>query len=102
MREPAHNYLELALDYAKAGFYKDALYILSSCNTSSPMIGYYKGYIYELMGELENAKEAHKLGEASDYSCCFPNRTEEVLILESAIRVLEKAPRAHYYLGCLL
>lgn len=102
MREPAHNYLELALDYAKAGFYKDALYILSSCNTTSPMIGYYKGYIYELMGELENAKEAHKLGEASDYSCCFPNRTEEVLILESAIRVLEKAPRAHYYLGCLL
>lgn len=102
MREPAHNYLELALDYAKAGFYKDALYILSSCNTSSPMIGYYKGYIYELIGELENAKEAHNLGEASDYSCCFPNRTEEVLILESAIRVLEKAPRAHYYLGCLL
>lgn len=102
MREPAHNYLELALDYAKASFYKDALYILSSCNTSSPMIGYYKGYIYELMGELENAKEAHNLGEASDYSCCFPNRTEEVLILESAIRVLEKAPRAHYYLGCLL
>lgn len=102
MREPAHNYLELALDYAKAGFYKDALYILSSCNTTSPMIGYYKGYIYELMGELENAKEAHNLGEASDYSCCFPNRTEEVLILESAIRVLEKAPRAHYYLGCLL
>lgn len=102
MREPAHNYLELALDYAKAGFYKDALYILSSCNTTSPMIGYYTGYIYELMGELENAKEAHNLGEASDYSCCFPNRTEEVLILESAIRVLEKAPRAHYYLGCLL
>lgn len=102
MREPAHNYLELALDYAKAGFYKDALFILNSCDTESPMIGYYKGYIYELLGEVESAKEAHNLGEASDYSCCFPNRTEEVLILESAIRVLEKAPRAHYYLGCLL
>lgn len=102
MREPAHNYLELALDYTKAGFYKDALFILNSCDTESPMIGYYKGYIYELIGELENAKEAHNLGEASDYFCCFPNRTEEVLILESAIRVLEKAPRAHYYLGCLL
>lgn len=102
MREPAHNYLELALDYTKAGFYKDALFILNSCDTESPMIGYYKGYIYELLGEVESAKEAHNLGEASDYSCCFPNRTEEVLILESAIRVLDKAPRAHYYLGCLL
>ena len=102
MREPAHNYLELALDYTKAGFYKDALYILSSCDTESPMIGYYKGYIYELLGEVESAKEAHTIGEAADYACCFPNRTEEILILESAIRVLEKAPRAHYYLGCLL
>lgn len=102
MREPAHNYLELALDYAKAGFYKDALFILNSCDTESPMIGYYKGYIYELLGDNEHAKEAHTSGEAADYACCFPNRTEEVLILESAIRVLEKAPRAHYYLGCLL
>lgn len=102
MREPAHNYLELALDYTKAGFYKDALYILSSCDTESPMIGYYKGYIYELLGEVESAKEAHTIGEAADYACCFPNRTEEILILESAIRVLGKAPRAHYYLGCLL
>lgn len=102
MREPAHNYLELALDYAKAGFYKDALYILSSCDTESPMIGYYKGYIYELLGEVESAKEAHTIGEAADYACCFPNRTEEILILKSAIRVLGKAPRAHYYLGCLL
>lgn len=102
MREPAHNYLELALDYTKAGFYKDALYILSSCDTESPMISYYKGYIYELLGEVESAKEAHTIGEAADYACCFPNRTEEILILESAIRVLGKAPRAHYYLGCLL
>lgn len=102
MREPAHNYLELALDYTKAGFYKDALFILNSCDTESPMIGYYKGYIYELLGDNEHAKEAHTSGEAADYACCFPNRTEEVLILESAIRVLEKAPRAHYYLGCLL
>lgn len=102
MRTPAHNYLELALDYMKAGFYKDALLILDSCDSKSPMIGYYKGYIYELTGDTEHAKAAHSLGEAADYACCFPNRTEEVLILESAIRVLEKAPRAHYYLGCLL
>lgn len=102
MREPAHNYLELALDYIKAGFYEDALHILGSCHTQSPMIGYYKGYIYELLGDNEHAKEAHVIGESSDYACYFPNRTEEILILESAIRVLGKAPRAHYYLGCLL
>ena len=29
MREEAHNYLELALDYGKAGLYEDAVRILS-------------------------------------------------------------------------
>lgn len=102
MRDPAHNYLELALDYTKAGYYEDALRILASCTDGSPMIAYYQGYIYELIGETEKAAELHKKGEAANYAYCFPNRTEEILILESAVRVLGEAPRAHYYLGCLL
>ena len=102
MREPAHNYLELALDYMKAGFYEDAFAILDSCADSSPMLPYYKGYIYELKGEMGEAARMHQLGEAADSSYCFPNRPEEVLILESAVRLLEDAPFAHYYLGCLL
>lgn len=102
MREPAHNYLELALDYMKAGLYEDALAILDSCADSSPMLHYYKGYIYELKGEMGEAARMHQLGEAADSSYCFPNRPEEVLILESTVRLLEDAPFAHYYLGCLL
>lgn len=34
MRTEAHNYLELALDYMKAGFAEDALNILSFCQDS--------------------------------------------------------------------
>ncbi len=102
MREPAHNYLELALDYIKAGFYEDALHILSACTDASPMLAYYQGYVYELTGNTEKAKELYLLGESCDYAYCFPNRTEEVVILGRAIRCLDKSPRAHYYLGCLL
>lgn len=102
MRTPAHNYLELALIYIKAGMYWEALAILSFCPENVPMIHYYQGYIFEITGNIRKAREEHLAGEACDYAYCFPNRTEEILILESAIRILENAPRAHHYLGCLL
>lgn len=101
MRTPAHNYLVLSLDYIKAGFYEDALLILSKCSDLSPMIAYYQGYILEKMGEIYQAKELYSQGENRDYSGCFPNQPEEILILESAICALHEAPNAHYYLGCL-
>lgn len=102
MREPAHNYLELSLDYIKAGFYDDALNILSACTDSSPMVAYYQGYVHALKGNLQRAAEMYRLGESCDYAYCFPNRTEEILILSSSIHLSDSAPRAHYYLGCLL
>lgn len=102
MRTPAHNYLELSLDYCKTGFYDDALRILDACQEDSPMICYYKGYIYEQKGDRSNAAAMYEAGEASNPDFCFPNRTEEVLILNSAVNTLKKAPYAHYYLGCLL
>ena len=101
MRRPAHNYLELALLYAKAGMYWEALEILADCPEKTPMIYYYQGYVFEETGNITKAREAHKIAESMDYAYCFPNKTEEILILESAIRILGKAPFAHYYLGCL-
>ena len=102
MRTPVHNYLELALDYIKAGLYDDALTILASCTADSPMLGYYQGYVYERKGDAAKAAKMYQQGEAACPDYCFPNRAEEVVILESAASLLGKAPYAHYYLGCLL
>lgn len=102
MRTPAHNYLALSLDYVKAGFYEDAFSILSAYRESSPMVAYYQGYILGKMGDIAQAKEYYSKGEKCDYSGCFPNQPEEILILEGVIAALHKAPNAHYYLGCLL
>lgn len=101
MRSEAHNYLELSLDYIKAGFYEDALRILEACPDQNPMLHYYKGYSDIKLGDAEAAIEAFRTGEATDSSYCFPNRIEEISILNSVIAVLPKAPMAHYYLGCL-
>lgn len=101
MRTEAHNYLELALDYMKAGFYEDALTILEACPEESPMRRYYQGYVYEKLGNLEAAEKYFVKGEEADSDYCFPNRVEEINILEMAVKVLSKAPMAHYYLGNL-
>lgn len=74
----------------------------SDCPEKTPMIYYYQGYVLEETGNISKAHESHKIAESLDYAYCFPNKTEEILILESAIRLLGKAPFAHYYLGCLL
>lgn len=101
MRGEAHNYLELSLDYGKAGLYGDALAILKACPDESPMCMYYQGYMQQKMGRTKEAAESFLKGEAAVPDYCFPNRVEEIAILETAIHVLEKAPMAHYYLGNL-
>lgn len=101
MRKESHNYLELSLDYIKAGMYEDALIILKTCTDPNPMCKYYQGYIYRLQGNNDLAKECFTEAEKTSPDYCFPNRVEEIHILESAIETLESAPMAHYYLGNL-
>ncbi len=101
MRYPAHNYLELSLDYLKGGFYEDAIGILEACEDKTPLVYYYMGYVYTLTGAIAKAEEQYRLGEAANPDYCFPNKVIEIKILKSAIAALEKAPFAHYYLGNL-
>lgn len=102
MRTDAHNYLELSLLYIKAGFYENAVEILSTSPEKTPMVFYYQGYAYTKMGNQEKALELFHTAEAANPDYCFPSKIEEILILETAIAALEKAPFAHYYLGNLL
>lgn len=102
MREEAHNYLELSLDYMEAGFYDNAIEILKSCPRLSPLCLYYTGYAAYLQGDDQMALEYFEKAEAISPDYCFPNRIEEIRILETAIDKLPKSPMAHYYLGNLL
>lgn len=102
MRISAHNYLEVALDYIKAGLYEDAVRILDATPDKTPMTWYYMGYAYAKNGKKEDALDAYQKAEQTNPDYCFPNKMEEILILNAAISALKKAPYAHYYLGCLL
>lgn len=102
MRSQPQNYLELSLDYMKAGFYQNVVDILRSTPKASPLTFYYEGYAWLGMGDTASAKEAFAKAEKADPDYCFPNKTEEILILQAAINHMPSAPFAHYYLGNLL
>lgn len=93
MRMDNHNYIELALSYMAAGLYKDAEDVLSLApQDNEPMVHYYRYACTGDNAELEKAENSSPL-------YCFPNRLEDIAVLEKAV----SAGGLHgaYYLGNL-
>lgn len=82
------NGLELSLDYMKAGFYADARQILESVPDPEehPMIGYYLTYVDIREGKNAAAEQHIRRAEQAKCAGCFPNRLEEIEILERVLR----------------
>jgi tetratricopeptide (TPR) repeat protein len=103
MRDSVHSYLEYSFDFANAGFYTEAFQILSIysdlVHRVYPMVYYAMGYYSSQMKALPQAHNFYLLAENAQPDYCFPNRLEEVVILQQAISSLVKAPKALYYLG---
>ena len=95
------NYHELALDYMQAGLDEEAAIILQlAINRSievSPMTWY---YLASIQGVNDGINSLMKAEEADSY-CCFPNRIEDINVLEKAKSLYPKGAKASYYLGCL-
>lgn len=109
MRDFVENYLMAARDYAEWGAYGEAVALLESCTKKWPMLSYYKAYYLGLRGAAEAERNAAQkteiqsiLTEAencqSDY--CFPNKLEDIAVLQFAIDKGCHA-KAPYYLGNL-
>lgn len=96
-----NNYLELSLDYAQAGLYTTAIDVLDICSEHSPMVYYYKGWFALKSGDSVKAFTYYQQAAAQSPDRCFPNKIEEIIILESAIALNPSDAKAHYYLGNL-
>lgn len=102
MRNSLNNYLELSLDYIHFGQFETALTILAECPIPSPLVNYYKAYIYCLMNRIEEAKLEVAQGEQQSPDYCFPNKLSEIHILNTAMALSpEQSGFARYYLGNL-
>ncbi len=95
-----HTYIEYAIDFLTAGFYDEAISLLNLIEESSfPMVHYFIGYLHFLKNDREKAVSFYKKAEELSPDLCFPNKLEEVLVLENAIELNAFSPKANYYLG---
>ena len=94
--------LAAAYEYLTFGFAGDAAEVLAGCPAETPMKYYALFFALDREGRRDEAVRMLERAESLPTDFCFPNRTEERLILEYAVRTLPGASRAQYYLGELL
>ncbi len=99
--------IDLALDYCRAGLWNEAATILVDADMecidgSVPMVLYTLGWCYQNCGEYQFAAASRNKAAAASPRYCFPNRLEEIEILDSAIASNPADARAPYFLGNLL
>lgn len=105
MRSEPNNYLELSLSYAQAGLYEAALKVLKayeqSYNAENEIVLYYKSWFAAKSGDAEKAKAFALQTASAARGIYFPNKIEEVLILQKAVAINPSDARAYYHLGNL-
>jgi tetratricopeptide (TPR) repeat protein len=102
-RGTANNLLEYSLDYASAGLFREAAELLElalSANGGDPMVYYTLGWFSQQLDKRLAASWLEKAAVADPY-LCFPNRLEEIGILQWAIATNPADAKAPYYLGNL-
>ena len=103
MRKDAHNYEELALDYASAGCYDEALNVvdwaISVLESDTRMLHYYKAWFLRCMGRTDEARDVAQTAELLPVDMYFPNSLEAILALQCVVELLEHSPKANYLLG---
>ena len=117
--------LDLALDFARAGLFREALALLADTPAAvsspasaavepppvklpdaslgtEPLVHYYRAWLCHLLGD-KRAQRRHLAAAAkASPDFCFPARLEEIAILEQAIVAEPRDARAPFYLGHLL
>ena len=99
VRGEANTYLEISLDYARAGLLEDALGLLRQAPLTDPMVKYFEGWYLTMAGDDAEALRAFVAAAAMPPDFCFPNKLECVPALQAAQRLNPSDARAPYYLG---
>jgi tetratricopeptide (TPR) repeat protein len=105
-RGHVQNYIEYALDYQAAGLYKEAiellqLFIAGNPTADHPMIYYYLAWWHHQCGEPGKVIAYLEKGAGANPDYCFPNRIEDVPVLQFASALNPFDAKAPFYLGNL-
>lgn len=98
------NFIAYAMDYAAAGLFTEAAGLLNYAIKpvgTNPLVYYYLGYFNHYLGQKEDALQWLNQAASADSYLCFPNRLEEIKVLQLAIELNPADAKAPYYLGNL-
>jgi tetratricopeptide (TPR) repeat protein len=98
--------LDVALDFARAGFMAEALELLAAAQPdagsgTAPLVAYYRAWCCARLGRRTDMRNHLRAAAKASPDYCFPARLEEIGILEFAIAHNPADARAPYYLGNL-
>ncbi|MFN8441841.1 MAG: DUF5107 domain-containing protein [Caldilineaceae bacterium] len=100
--QTSHICSEIALDYANAGLWDEAIQLLKEATQdggTTPLTFYYLAWVYEQAGQHAAAQEALLQAAQLSPALCFPNRLEDVLVLQNAIRLAPQDAHVPFLLG---
>lgn len=103
-RTDSNNFLSYAADYARAGCWQEAQSFLLLCPellSTDPLVCYYLAWNSQKMGNRQAAKEWCAAALEIKFAICFPNRLEDIAVLQCAASINPNDADALYYLGCL-
>lgn len=101
MRNFHETFLQTARDFAEWGAYTEALEALNTYKGDKPLIHYYKSFYLKELGKDEKANEEALLAQSADPIYTFPNKLEDLQVLEYIIKTYRNDAKALYYLGNL-
>lgn len=98
--------LDLTFDLLRSGLFEEALQVVSEAHSitkdgASTLLLYAKAHVLHRLGREHESISIYQQAAAADSDYVFPNRLEEIRLLEEAIRENPKDARAPYYLGNL-
>ncbi|MCA9982792.1 MAG: DUF5107 domain-containing protein [Anaerolineales bacterium] len=94
----ARTLTALALDYAQAGLYEEAITLLEAAPPAG-MTLYYLAWCQALAGRADESSRVLTQAAAGSPDFGFPNQLESVLALESAMRLNPQDAHAPFFLG---
>ncbi len=103
MRNASNNFIELAIDYANAGCFENAcnVMVMAAENETgnNALTFYYAANYAAAIGKIKEAETYYARGFACVPDRVFPNRLEDIEVLQNAVAYNEKDYKAWYYLG---
>ncbi len=103
--ESGQDCLDLAFDYARCSLLAEAIDVLAADvllaenDGSAPMRHYARAVLLDELGKHDASAQAYAEATALPSGYVFPNRIEEMLVLETAINANPADSRAPLYLG---